>query len=141
MKRIIWILIISCVILSCNKKPRDIEYGSDECYYCSMKIVEKKFGAQMVTEKGKIQMYDSAECLIKDVLNHPDKKYSFLKATNYLTDEWIDAEHAYFLISKNIPSPMGANLSAYDSKKEVEDMQKKNEGEVFNWSEIKVYFE
>lgn len=141
MKKIIRILILCGIIVSCNKAPRDLEYGRDECYYCSMKIVEKKFGAQMVTEKGKIQMYDSAECLIQDVLNHPEKKYSFLKVTDYLTDKWIDADQAYFLVSQNIPSPMGANLSCYKSQKEVDALQKKNGGKVFNWNEIKQYFE
>ncbi len=129
------------MIFSCNKAPRDLEYGEDECHYCSMKIVEKKFGAQIVTEKGKIQMYDSAECLIREALKHPEEKYSHLKVTNYLTDEWLDAEQAYFLVSESLPSPMGANLTSYKTKNEADDMQKEKQGEVFNWEQIKKYFE
>lgn len=134
-------LVVGCIVVSCNKKPRDLEYGKDECHYCSMKIVEKQFGAQMVTEKGKIQMYDSAECLIRDILNHPEKKSSFLKVTDYLTHEWLDAEKAYYLVSKNLPSPMGANLTSYKTKEEADDMQTKKQGDVFNWEQIKKHFE
>ncbi len=129
------------MLYACKQGPRDLEYGKDECYYCSMKIVEAKFGAQSVTDKGKVQMYDSAECLIKDVLNHPDKQYAFLKVTDYISNGWIDAEEAYFLISENLPSPMGANLSSYKTKEEADNMQKEKEGNVLNWNEVRKYFE
>ena len=48
----------------------------------------------------------------------------------------IDATKATFLISENIPSPMGAFLSAFKDKSEAEQTQKENGGVLYTWDEL-----
>ena len=46
----IFILFLS----SCSAKPEPFNYGKDICADCSMTIMDPKFGAQIITDKGKI---------------------------------------------------------------------------------------
>jgi copper chaperone NosL len=48
----------------------------------------------------------------------------------------IDAKKATFLISKNIPSPMGAFLSAFEQKADAENVQADKEGDLYSWDEL-----
>ena len=44
--------------------PEPIAYGSDACAYCRMQIVDPRFGAELVTTKGRAVEFDSIECLV-----------------------------------------------------------------------------
>lgn len=136
--RAIYILFVVLLVgINCTIEPQKIEYGHDGCAYCTMTIVDKKHAAQIVTSKGKVYKYDSIECLINDSKNHDDKNIAFKKVTDFTgVDSFTDAESATYLISPGIPSPMGANLSAFASKKEAEAMQKSKQGELFDWETI-----
>ena len=99
-----------------------------------MTIVDQKHAAQIVTTKGKVFKYDAIECLINDAKNHDEQEIAFKKVADFMgLDSFTDAESAFYLISADIPSPMGANLSAFASKKEAEAMQQSKEGELFDW--------
>ena len=43
--------------------PRPIEYGAEPCSYCRMTISDRRFGAELVTAKGKLHAFDSVECV------------------------------------------------------------------------------
>jgi len=102
-----------------------------------MTIVDKKHAAQIVTNKGKVYKYDSIECLIKDAKNHIGNEIAFKKVTDFSSiDRFVDAESATYLISPEIPSPMGENLSAFSSKKDAESMQENKKGELFDWNSV-----
>ena len=52
----------------------------------------------------------------------------------------IDATQATFLISENIPSPMGAFLSAFKDKTDAEKVQKEKKGTLYSWSSLLEHF-
>ncbi len=54
--------------------------------------------------------------------------------------EFIDAKDATYLISKNIPSPMGEYLSAFATAEDARSAQAANGGELFTWEELKERF-
>ena len=54
--------------------------------------------------------------------------------------ELIDANKATFLISKEIPSPMGEYLSAFKSKVEAENIEAENNGKLYSWNELLTRF-
>ena len=101
--------------LGCNVAPEAINYDMDECAFCKMKISDVRFGAELVTKKGKIYKYDSAECLFNTYVESQDTNFAFLIVTDYSRPHTlIDAKSATFLISPQRQSPMGGNLSAYE---------------------------
>jgi copper chaperone NosL len=127
------------VILSCSTDPEPINYGSDQCDHCRMTIMDNKFGAEIITSKGKVYKFDAAECLVKFVKEGKVKEEDI--KTRLVTDaskpgQFTDALNASYLISENFPSPMGANLSAYSSRADAEKFQKDYSGELMTWDEI-----
>ena len=50
--------------------------------------------------------------------------------------QFMDATMATYLVSEQISSPMGANLSAFENEKSAEKAKDKFTGEIFSWEEI-----
>ncbi len=124
---------------SCNVKERPVSYGSDECAYCKMTIMDHRYGAELVTLKGKVYTFDAAECLIEYLYRYEGsvQDFKYLLVTSYTEpDQLIDANNATFLVSKKMPSPMGAYLTAFSSRNVAEEYQNKNAGELFTWDEL-----
>ena len=51
--------------------------------------------------------------------------------------EMVDANSATYLISEQIKSPMGANLSAFSTLEMAKEFQTKYTGAIYSWSELK----
>lgn len=138
MKKIFLLLSLLWLISSCTPTPEPIEYGADMCDFCKMSIVDAQHGAELVSTKGKVFKFDAIECLIGYSKEKKDTKYSFELVNDYSSPkELIDASEGVFLISKNLSSPMGANLTAFGNKKNAEEMLKVKGGKLFTWPELK----
>ena len=125
---------------ACQPSPKPIEYGSDMCDYCKMTIVDAQHGAEAVTSKGKVYMFDAIECLANFTEQEKDKSFAFLLVNDYhQPKELINAQESYYLISKNLPSPMGAYLTGFANKSAAEEMQTAKGGQVFNWEDTQQY--
>lgn len=130
------VLFLSLVFLaSCgNPEPQPIEYGKEQCYYCKMNIVDNQHASEIVTKKGKAFKYDAIECMLNDLANRDDSEIALYLVCDYAQPGvLIDATQAHFLISKEIPSPMGANLSAFKSEQTAQKTQKEKTGDVYDW--------
>jgi len=61
----------------------------------------------------------------------------FYLTNHYLESEvLVDASKATFLISKNIPSPMGAFITAFENKVDAEKIKAEKEGTLYTWKEL-----
>ncbi len=74
-------LLLSLVTASCGSNPEPINYGHDECEFCRMQISDNRYGAELVTDKGKVYKFDSIECLIefamvKNLIGDSNQKFS-----------------------------------------------------------------
>lgn len=132
------IIALLLILYGCNVSPKTIDYGNDGCHYCKMTIVDKVHATEIVTKKGKVYKFDASECMIHFLKEFEDtSKIELYLANNYTSPEtFIDATKATFLISKKIPSPMGAFLSAFKNKTDAEKEQAKKGGTLYTWSEI-----
>lgn len=134
----LYFISITVLIMSCKAEPQKIEYGTDACHYCKMTIVEKTHAAEIVTKKGRSYKYDAIECMLNEMKEEGSDKIALFLVTDYTKPTiLIDATKTTFLISKEIKSPMGANLSAFSDKKESE----KYLGDTYDWEGIKKVFE
>ena len=134
------ILIIMILLLSsCQVSERPIEYGSDECEYCKMMIMDQRYGSELVTDKGKVYTFDAAECLI-EYLHYNDEMADaakFLLVTPYTDpNQLVDAPGASFLVSQQMPSPMGAYLTAFRDRTTAEKFMSDKGGRLYTWEEI-----
>jgi len=135
------LLFLAVLLVSCNNTPRPLVYGSDGCHYCSMTIVDKQHASQFMTKKGKTFSFDATECMLNHLKELDSETIELFLVNDYnAPGKFVDAKNATYLISRNIPSPMGEFLTAFASKQEAESAQKGNGGEVFTWEELKGRF-
>lgn len=138
MKNFILLGIITTLLVSCNVSPQKIEYGTDACHYCNMTIVDRQHASQVVTTKGKAYKYDAIECMVHSLNDElKDTEIAlYLTADFNQPGQLMDATMASYLVSDQISSPMGANLSAFENEKAAQKGKEKFTGEVFSWEEI-----
>ncbi len=135
------LIVLGLVILSaCSKSPKAIDYGNDGCHFCKMTIVDKIHGSELITDKGKVFKFDAAECMLNYMAENKDLPIATL-VTNYYEGptEFIETKDAVFLISNKLPSPMGANLTAFKTRESAEKVQAEKEGELYTWDSLKAY--
>lgn len=130
------------VLSSCNSEPKPIEYGSEGCHFCSMTIVDKQHAAQFMTKKGRSYSFDASECMLNYLRDVEPETVAMYRVNNY-TDPgvFVDATTATYLISENIPSPMGAFLTAFANEDEANRAQLSNSGTLYTWTELEEKFE
>lgn len=134
-------LALLLLFLNCNVSPKPIDYGNDGCHFCKMTIVDKVHAAEIVTKKGKVYKFDASECMVRFIDDFDTSQIELYLANNYTEPETlIDATKATFLISRNIPSPMGAFLSAFKNKTDAEKFQSEKGGKTFTWENLLVHF-
>ncbi|HHG84704.1 MAG TPA: hypothetical protein ENJ82_08135 [Bacteroidetes bacterium] len=128
-------------LFSCKVEPVPIQYGKDACHFCKMNIVDKQHAAELVTQKGKVYKFDAVECLLNDLKTRETQTIGLVLVNTY--DEPINlypAETATFLISEGVPSPMGANLTAFKERDNAIQTMMEKFGEIFSWEQLKEEF-
>ncbi len=139
MKKYIWTLGLILMIIACSPEPVPIDFGSDECVNCKMIISDHRYGAEIVTKKGKALKFDAAECMAKFI-------YDKLISEEDIASLWVidygnpknltDAKKAHFLRSRSLPSPMAMYLTAFSDENILKETMKEHEGKVYDWDGI-----
>ncbi len=141
MKKYVFSIILFTTLLACSIEPEPINYGSDICEYCHMTIVDQQHAAEIVTKKGRAYKFDSIECMMNYM-----KTIDIATVNMYLINDYnepgvlVEAKNSTYLISKEIPSPMGAFLSGTASNAGAEKLQKEHGGTLYSYDELISYF-
>lgn len=137
MRKQIGICITLILFVCCSVEPKPIQYGVDNCHYCDMTIVDDKHSAELVTTKGKVYKFDAIECMIRYLHTDPQQQYKHLLVADFSQPGiLVDANKSYYLVSKNLPSPMGEFLSGFNADSIAENYQISYKGTVYSWQEI-----
>lgn len=134
---ILWLLLLAAA--SCKPNIKPIDYGVEKCSHCRMSVVDQRFACELVTTKGKSYTFDAVECMIQYLDTEVEDKSSIaILATNSLDKPGLlsDATSLTYLVSENMPSPMGAYINPFSDKNNALDNQKKNGGVLFSWPEL-----
>ena len=141
MKSTFSICFLALVFTACEVKPQKINYGNDNCQYCNMTIVDRQHASQIVTTKGRAYKFDAIECMLNYHTEHTDQPVAMYLVNDFKNpSELIDVKTATFLISPEISSPMGANLSAFNSEKNAQKTQAEYSGKLYDWESLGQYF-
>ncbi len=136
-------MILVTAVLGCQQGPQAIAYGTDACEFCAMTISDDRYGAAILTDKGRTYKFDSIECMLQATMEGE-------KLASVQVDQWyvtsypargvlVSAPAVSFLASGNLPSPMGAGLTAFANQVDAENMQREKSGEILNWSGLQDY--
>lgn len=123
MKQVLLIGMLGLIGLSaCQQEFEPIDYGHDACAHCKMTIIDKRFAAEIVTEKGKAYKFDDLACLLKYTEEeHFNSTGTILFVSDYTNPDhsFLDAHQAVYLHSGIFKSPMNGNFAAFASSKEA----------------------
>lgn len=126
-------------ISSCNAGPEPLRTGIDNCYFCKMTLSDARFGAEIVTKKGKVYKFDDMHCIL-NFLKTNDVKAGDIKNiyfANYSGNhQLVDANTALLLKAEELKSPMNGNIAAFDTKDSLLAVQKLFSGTTSTWNEI-----
>jgi copper chaperone NosL len=133
-------VLMICTLNSCQSGTQPIKYGTDGCDFCKMTISDRRFGGEILTQKGKVYKFDDSHCLT-DYL-----KSNFLAASDikevYLVDfanqgKLIPTGESLLIKSEELRSPMGGNIAAFSQKDSLEKYKQLFSGELISWEQAK----
>ncbi len=132
-------LVFLLLLQSCSTGPQPIAYGKDACHFCKMIISDKKFGAELVTQKGKVYKFDDTHCLFA-FINKKEVPASAIAAT-YLADytqpeKLLPAEKAFLLQGDAVRGPMGGNIAAFETEAAMKQVQTTLQATSITWNEV-----
>jgi copper chaperone NosL len=105
-----------------------------------MTISDNRFGAQLITPKGKIFSFDDIHCL-QSYMNAEAATLSgkeHIYFTNFCSDHALIASHDAFLLkSTELKSPMGGNIAAFNKQDSLQKMKDFYQGTTISWIDIR----
>ncbi|PIQ23199.1 hypothetical protein COW36_19135 [bacterium (Candidatus Blackallbacteria) CG17_big_fil_post_rev_8_21_14_2_50_48_46] len=125
-------------LMACSPKTEPLLYTQDSCHYCRMTLMDPKYGAELLTQKGKAFKYDSVECLAHHLQAEPGLKaeiHSLWVIDSEQPGNFLAAEKASYLHSFKLPSPMGGFMTPTRSTETAQLLQKSFPGEVLTWEQ------
>jgi copper chaperone NosL len=132
-------LLAAVLVTACAPpQPRPVAYGEDSCSLCRMVVADARYGAELVMRTGRVHIFDSIECL---ATFYNDSATPEAVASIWVSDfgqpgTLVPAEVAYFLHSTGLPSPMGADLTAFASEAAAGTAQRTYGGLLMRWPEL-----
>lgn len=137
-------LAIFCFLLpliSCQPEAKPIDYGTAECNYCRMTIVDEQYAAELVTNTSKTFVFDATECMLRYMKENRDIEFSMLLVTDYFQPrKLIDAKFALYIRSKELPSPMGMYITCVSTMEEAKKLQTEHGGIIYDFQTLKEAF-
>jgi len=131
------VLLIMVSLSSCKAGPEPIKTGIDNCYFCKMTISDNRFGAEIVTQKGKVYKFDDTHCIL-DYLKSKELESVNVKniyISNYSGNhQLIDVKNVFLLSAAELRSPMGGNIAAFDVQDSLLAVQKRFPGTIVMWN-------
>jgi copper chaperone NosL len=136
-------LLLIVFFMACSTEPRPLAYGTDACHACKMILMDKKFGGEIVTKKGKIYVFDDTNCMVNFLTSSElegEEIANTLIADYAQTEKLIPVEHTFFLKSDTIRSPMNSGIAAFGSETSMNEYKKKWKAIYLGWGEVKTEF-
>lgn len=132
------LFLVPC-LMACSVEPQKIKIGKDACSFCKMSIADNRFGAEILTKKGKVYLFDDTHCLLEfikanTVSNNDIKETYFVGFED--PHDLIDAPKAFLLKSNELHSPMGGNIAAFSDQNKRRDAADKFKGEEITWEAL-----
>ncbi len=127
------------MLASCSKGYKPIEYGSDGCAHCKMTIMDARYAAEVVTDKGKVYKFDDILCLrqfISEQAMNEGELSLFVEKHSTDKNDVIDAKQAAYIQHEFFASPMNGNYAAFVTATEAQHFADSLSTAVLQWNNI-----
>lgn len=119
-----------------QKEVDPIRWNEDACENCHMKINDRKFGAEVITNHGRIYKFDAMECLM-DFVKKNESILEQIFVVDYFRSELIPVQDASFVRSTKIHGPMGTHVFATKDHQALKAYLQKDPAVEMNWDTLK----
>ncbi len=139
LKSILPIALLIFSISGCSIEPEPIKIGKDNCNFCKMTISDNKYGAEILTKKGRAFKYDDSKCLFSEI-SEGGIKMDNIKDI-YFTDfcnghALIKSQNSFYLKSDQLKTPMGGDIAAFSSRDSLKFYATQLGGEEVTWTQL-----
>ena len=137
-KAAVLLFALSFSLFSCtDAKAVPIKLNVDNCDFCKMSIADGKYGAEVITQKGRAYKFDDIMCMANYCKENASTKIKTYYVHNFIQDNnLIPAETAFFVSGGDIHSPMGGNIIGFSSENDAKEIGKKLNAERITWNVI-----
>lgn len=128
---------------ACSTGPEPIRYGQDECLHCKMTLTDKRFGAEVVSTKGKVFKFDDLNCLVAwlNAGTVPQDQVAQTVVVDFQGQgAFIDVQKAFFLRNEALKSPMRGDVAGFSDKAALETVKAQLGGEELGWEVVRKSF-
>lgn len=133
-------LVVASWLSGCEVKPEPVRYGQDECAECRMIISDQRFGAELLTRKGRVYKFDDLCCMkafVKRGAVLPAEVKVELASDFQRPNQFLPVTEAYLLVSDQLKSPMGSDCAAFASEAARQEAQAAlGGGKPVRWAEL-----
>lgn len=130
-------LVTVLLLVSCNSnEPKPIKLNSDTCDFCKMTIANGKFGAELITQKGRHYKFDDVSCMIQFSKSSVVPTQFYFVSDYVKENNLIPAESSFFVKGGTINSPMRGNCAAFSSEIIQKEYQKLLKAEPMTWEQV-----
>lgn len=131
------LVLFSLLLPSCSPGSDKINYGVDDCDNCGMKLMDNKFGALLVNDKGKSFSFDDLNCMATYLKENSAVTFNKKLVADFsVPGTLVEAEKAVYLKSEEIKSPMGSGIAAFAIPDSLRSIVNEIEGKTLNWQEV-----
>jgi len=131
---------ISIILFSsCTTEPQSLKMGKDHCAFCKMTISDNRYGAEIITRKGKVYKFDDAHCILsflksKSIQKKDGDEVYFSDFTgNHML---IKSDNAFLLQSDFFRAPMNGNIAAFSNQDSLNKIAQQNKSTVLVWKKL-----
>ncbi len=134
------------IVAACGQPPRPepakIRFGETMCTECGMIISQPKFAASLAYAESEGRFKSLAFDDIGDMIGYLQKHAELIPVGTWVHDydseEWIDANAAFFVESSAIKSPMGHGIAAFGTEEAANAFAAEVDGVVWDWGHLRV---
>jgi copper chaperone NosL len=133
-------VVAACLLLSsCNIGPEPIVTGKDNCYFCKMTITDAKYGAELLTKKGKVYKFDDVHCILSFIQSKmiAEKEVKDIYLVDFAGNHsLVKAGESFLLQSEAIRGPMNGNVVAFKNKDSLKGMAAQLKATEISWDKL-----
>lgn len=118
-----------------GNEPPSIKLGRDACDRCGMLISEERFASGIVDKDGNALVFDDTGEMVATVQEEGlnDRR---VWVHGYPSLEWIDARNAWYVVTMEIPTPMGSGVFPFDTEAEANTFAEEHDGITYSWETL-----
>lgn len=133
------IIVLLITLTGCDASPEPIKIGIDHCQFCKMTISDPRYGAEVLTKKGKNYKFDDTHCLflyLKEGELKNEDINDFYLADFVGNHNLISKKKSFFIKTDDISGPMGGKIITFSNQDSMKLYSEKLHGQEVSWDQI-----